>query len=113
LVQEIDMELVQQESIIKSTSPQHSVESIQVGEQTVPKQQHVAHPFEASDQQEEFLRSTKVRQVEINQNDKEAELENDTPSIQAENVEKPQTEKPLLEIDPKDTKQINAEEINL
>lgn len=49
-------------------------------------------------------------QVGINQNDKEAEQENDTPSTQANNVEKLQNEKPLLEIDPAETEQINAKE---
>jgi hypothetical protein len=36
-------------------SPQHSVESIQVGEPTIPTQKQAVHLFEASNQQEEVL----------------------------------------------------------
>jgi hypothetical protein len=80
--------------------PQHSVGSIQFSEMTIPTQKHTVHPFEASNQHEEVLQSVETHQVEINQNDKEAKPENDTPSIQAENIEKLQTKKPLPEIDP-------------
>jgi hypothetical protein len=44
--------------------------------------------FEASDQEEEVMCSVETRQVGINQNDKDAGQEKDTPSTQAENVEK-------------------------
>jgi len=47
-----------------------------------------------------------THQVEINQNEKEAELENDIPSIQVENIANLQNEKPLPEIDPTDTEKI-------
>jgi hypothetical protein len=38
LVEEIDTDLIQQQSTRKPTSEQHSVESIQVGESTIPTQ---------------------------------------------------------------------------
>jgi len=55
------------------------------------------------------LGSVETHKVGINKNDKEQELENDTPSTQAENVKKMETKKPLPEIDPMDTKHINVE----
>jgi hypothetical protein len=51
-IETIDMEKQESVEEIDTKLVQQSIESIQVNESTIPTQQHEAHPFEASYQQE-------------------------------------------------------------